>query len=94
MADANDQVRALDQQITAVMDTHKNVAGLVEKLARVQAALIEAGLDGVVRTAVEPARDRNDLALPHGNERTPVSVRRQRSERRFLVVRTAPHAGK
>ena len=45
MTDANDKARALDEQITAVTDTHKNVAGLVEKLARVQAALMEAGLD-------------------------------------------------
>jgi hypothetical protein len=45
MADANDKARALDKQITVVMNTHKNVAGLVDKLAKVEAALIEAGLD-------------------------------------------------
>lgn len=47
MADATDKLRTLEEQITAVNDTHKNLTGLVEKLAKVQAALMESGLDAV-----------------------------------------------
>lgn len=54
MADAINKVTVLDEQVTAVTDTHKNLAGLVEKLARVQAALMEAGLDTLSDRVSQP----------------------------------------
>lgn len=54
MADAINKVTVLDEQITAATDTHKNLAGLVEKLAKVQAALMEANLDALSDRVSQP----------------------------------------
>lgn len=78
MADANDKARALDEQITAVTHTHKNVAGLVEKLAKVQAALIEAGLDG---NKVSPSF----TSLSESAEEIEALLHRMEEDRRALI---------
>ena len=43
MSDANKPIETLENEITAITDTHTNVVGLVQKLAASQLALSEAG---------------------------------------------------
>jgi len=54
MADATNKIQLLEAQITAATDTYKNVAGLVEKLAKIQAALMESGFDAFADEVSEP----------------------------------------
>ena len=45
MAEELQAVEVLEKQLTALTETHKHVAGLIEKLARIQAELMDAGYD-------------------------------------------------
>jgi hypothetical protein len=43
MSEESKPVDVLEAQITAISDTHTNLAGLIEKLVRVQSELLSAG---------------------------------------------------
>jgi DNA repair ATPase RecN len=45
MAEQSDPVDVVEQQLTAITDTHGNLAGLIQKTTRIQAELAEAGLE-------------------------------------------------
>lgn len=45
MADVPDPMAVVEAQLTAITDTHANLAGLIQKTTRIQAELSEAGLD-------------------------------------------------
>jgi hypothetical protein len=45
MAEPSDPIEVVERQVTAISDTHANLAGLIQKTTRIQAELAEAGLD-------------------------------------------------
>jgi hypothetical protein len=50
----DENVDALEAQITAVEDTHRNVTGLVEKTAGIQGDLLNAGFTAFSDAVGEP----------------------------------------
>lgn len=40
-----DPIDVVEKQVTAITDTHSNLAGLIQKTTRIQAELGEAGLE-------------------------------------------------
>lgn len=54
VAEEANRIDALDDQIVAVADTHKSIADLIQKLARVQAALSELQFDDFSAQIAEP----------------------------------------
>ena len=47
MTERPNPIDVLDQQVTAITDTHGNLAGLIQKTTRIQVELAEAGLDAL-----------------------------------------------
>ncbi len=45
MAEQPDPIEVVEKQVTAITDTHTNLAGLIQKTTRIQAELAEAGLE-------------------------------------------------
>ena len=45
MAEPADPIDVVEKQVTAITDTHANLAGLIQKTTRIQAELAEAGLE-------------------------------------------------
>lgn len=45
MSEASEAIDALEAQMTAIEDTKTNLAGLIEKAARIQSDLLTAGFD-------------------------------------------------
>lgn len=45
MAEQPDPIDVVEKQITAITDTHTNLAGLIQKTTRIQSELAEAGLE-------------------------------------------------
>ena len=45
MAEPSDPIDVVEKQVTAITDTHANLAGLIQKTTRIQAELAEAGLE-------------------------------------------------
>lgn len=40
-----DPIDVVEKQVTAITDTHTNLAGLIQKTSRIQSELAEAGLE-------------------------------------------------
>ena len=47
MTERPNPIDVLDQQVTAITDTHGNLAGLIQQTTRIQVELAEAGLDAL-----------------------------------------------
>lgn len=45
MAEQPDPIDVVEKQVTAITDTHTNLAGLIQKTTRIQSELAEAGLE-------------------------------------------------
>lgn len=45
MVEQQDPIDVLERQVTAITDTHANLAGLIQKTSRIQSELAEAGLE-------------------------------------------------
>ncbi len=45
MAEQPDPIEVVEKQVTAITDTHANLAGLIQKTTRIQSELAEAGLN-------------------------------------------------
>ena len=45
MAESADPIEVVERQVTAITDTHANLAGLIQKTTRIQAELAVAGLE-------------------------------------------------
>ncbi len=45
MSEETDTIETLEDEITAMSDTHTNVVGLVQKMASTQVALADAGFE-------------------------------------------------
>ena len=45
MPESADPIEVVEKQVTAITDTHANLAGLIQKTTRIQAELAEAGLE-------------------------------------------------
>jgi hypothetical protein len=54
MSEESKPVDVLEAQMTAISDTHKNLAGLIEKAARVQSDLLSAGFQEFSDALGEP----------------------------------------
>lgn len=46
MNEREDPIEVVEKQVTAITDTHTNLAGLIQKTSRIQSELDEAGLEG------------------------------------------------
>lgn len=47
MADEQKNAKLLDEQLTAISDTHNHLTGLIEKATRAQMDLMEGGFDSL-----------------------------------------------
>jgi len=54
MSEESEPIAALEAQITAITDTHTNLAGLIEKLVRIQSELLSAGFQEFSDAVGEP----------------------------------------
>ena len=54
MSEGSKPVDVLEAQITAISDTHQNLAGLIEKTARIQSELLSAGFGEFSDAVGEP----------------------------------------
>lgn len=54
MSEESNPVDVLEAQITAISDTHSNLAGLIEKAARIQSELLSAGFQEFSDAIGEP----------------------------------------
>jgi hypothetical protein len=68
-----DPIEVVERQITALTDTHTNLAGLIQKTSRIQSELAEAGLEafasqveGIFAALSAVAEDLQDIL--HGVE--------------------------
>jgi len=45
MPGSHDPIEVVEKQVTAITDTHANLAGLIQKTSRIQAELAEGGFE-------------------------------------------------
>jgi hypothetical protein len=62
MSEEPKPVEILEAQITAIFDTHKNIAGSIEKTTRIQADLSAAGFGEFADRLNEPFSDLSSAA--------------------------------
>ncbi len=54
MSEASESIDVLEAQMTAIEDTKDNLAGLIEKAARIQSDLLSAGFSEFADALAEP----------------------------------------
>jgi hypothetical protein len=62
MSDETKSIEALEAQMTAITDTHRNIAGLIEKVSRIQAELATAGFQEFSDGLSAPFSDLSNVA--------------------------------